>query len=187
MFNNEKTLNKINQISTNKIEPYFNAMGAKLKSVKGVNDIGKFFKYQNKNLLKQLRVIDKVYEKFVRKYNNNEPTMKIIALRLERRLPLFAGYIGNMRFRFHGQHIKSNLVLNIHPISKNETDIFFIAFNKKVSEKNFSKFNDEDLVSVLAEIMACSNNWIINKSYWKLLTVNTRNEILRNRKLIAKP
>ena len=174
---NKEVIEQIRDATAKKLKPIFDG---KIKSVQGLNDIEVFILYLNGKLLNKLKAIDKTYNLFGQAYNGNKG-MKIINIQLKRRLPVFAGYVGKMSFKINKKRFKSNLILNIHPVNQNETEVFFIDLNEKLSEEQFIAFDMSDLMEIFREVMICSNNLIISKSYWEMLNEETKNEILRNK------
>jgi hypothetical protein len=179
---NKQTLKRIIEVSTNKIRPIFNKTGARLEHISGTNLMETFLEKKNKELAKELNKINITYQKFLEAYIEKR-SIKIVAMSIPTSIPFFTGYVGNIKLRVGEKIFKSNVVLNIHPVTANETLVFFTDFRRKLNETILKSLSVDDFVGIFAEIMACSNNWVVKKTYWHLLSDQTRFEVLRNRKL----
>jgi len=176
---NSDLLAKINGLSVAKVQPIFKFFNAELKSISGINKIEYFLKDKNRLLTNQLKKIDRFYKRFCMIYNEQFPAT-VLTIHLPRSLPYFASYTGSLRFGLDERRSISNIVINIHPIKANATEIFLIDFSRKLTKRYFQKLSSDEQVYFFAAILKLSNNWLMNKAYWSMLSSETRNEILKH-------
>lgn len=176
---NSDLLTKINSLSVAKVQPIFKLFNAELKSISGINKIEYFLKNENRLLTNQLKKVDRIYKKFCLIYNK-QLSATVLTIHLPRSLPFFASYVGSLRIGEDEKISISNIVINIHPIKTNETEIFLVDFSKRLTKRYFQKLSLDEQVHFFAAILKLSTNWLMNKKYWSMLSFETKNKILEH-------
>lgn len=146
------------------MQPYLTS-GAVFKSFKGAHKIEGIFEKRNKKLQQDLEGVNKKYWFLTDVFDNDLPAT-IFMVDIDRSFPFFASYIGNMRFKQPNGLVESDIVVNIHPVNRTKTKILLLDFSNKIDLAFFNTFQFNDWIELFAEVIACSNSWLVNKNYW---------------------
>lgn len=182
MSANEAIVNTLRQQAARKVNPLFTNGKFRFISIKGVNKIETFFTEREKIHAIELQKMTEIYDRFT-KIQNGQPALNIVSLRVPIHFHFFVSYIGDLTWNRHGLDFQSNLILNICPIDKEFTDLFFVDLNDQLTQERLSNFDAADVMLLIGELTCCSQTWLANKAYWHNLSNGTRQEILRNRRV----